>query len=333
MVEDLIRGPVAFPNAQLRRLRDRPRRRLRPLQLRGRRRRRRDGDHRGGPRRRPPLQHAEAAARPRGARPRAAALRPPAAAARARRQEALQAPRRRLGPGAARRRLPAGGGPQLPGPARLGHRRRHDADVDRGAGRALPGRGRRQVRRRSSTRRSCAGSTAASCASCRSTSTPRRSPVTSAASPTSACAAGLRDRPGESPDAGRGLAADPLPLRAAGRRRRRPGEGDEGGARASCWRPPPRLWPRSSPSTVAEIEAALAPLLDRFEVKPGKLYQPIRVAITGTSVSPGIFESLAVLGRAGVPGADRYGRGAPGGSTKSDAMIEACRSEAIGTFG
>jgi len=46
------------------------------------------------------------------------------------------------------------------------------------------------------------------------------------------------------------------------------------------------------------IEAALAPLLGRFEVKPGKLYQPIRVAITGSSVSPGIFESLAALGRA-----------------------------------
>ncbi len=45
------------------------------------------------------------------------------------------------------------------------------------------------------------------------------------------------------------------------------------------------------------IEAALAPLLERFEVKPGKLYQPIRVAITGSSVSPGIFESLAALGR------------------------------------
>ncbi|HEU4737773.1 MAG TPA: glutamate--tRNA ligase [Solirubrobacterales bacterium] len=45
------------------------------------------------------------------------------------------------------------------------------------------------------------------------------------------------------------------------------------------------------------IESALAPLLDRFELKPGRLYQPIRVAITGTSVSPGIFESLAVLGR------------------------------------
>ena len=31
--------------------------------------------------------------------------------------------------------------------------------------------------------------------------------------------------------------------------------------------------------------------------KPGRLYQPIRVAITGSSVSPGIFESLAALGR------------------------------------
>jgi len=45
------------------------------------------------------------------------------------------------------------------------------------------------------------------------------------------------------------------------------------------------------------IEAALAPLLERFDLKPGKLYQPIRVAITGTSISPGIFESLAALGK------------------------------------
>jgi glutamyl-tRNA synthetase len=45
------------------------------------------------------------------------------------------------------------------------------------------------------------------------------------------------------------------------------------------------------------VEAALAPLPGRLESKPGKVYQPIRVAITGTSVSPGIFESLAALGR------------------------------------
>jgi glutamyl-tRNA synthetase len=45
------------------------------------------------------------------------------------------------------------------------------------------------------------------------------------------------------------------------------------------------------------IEAALAPLLEREGVKPATLYQPIRVAITGSTVSPGIFESLAALGR------------------------------------
>jgi glutamyl-tRNA synthetase len=46
-----------------------------------------------------------------------------------------------------------------------------------------------------------------------------------------------------------------------------------------------------------DVEAALAPLVERLGVKPGRIYQPIRVAITGTTVSPGIFESLAVLGR------------------------------------
>jgi glutamyl-tRNA synthetase len=45
------------------------------------------------------------------------------------------------------------------------------------------------------------------------------------------------------------------------------------------------------------IEAALEPIPELLGTKPGKVYQPIRVAITGTSVSPGIFESLATLGR------------------------------------
>jgi glutamyl-tRNA synthetase len=45
------------------------------------------------------------------------------------------------------------------------------------------------------------------------------------------------------------------------------------------------------------VEAALSPIPERLDAKPGKVYQPIRVAITGTSVSPGIFESLAALGR------------------------------------
>jgi glutamyl-tRNA synthetase len=46
-----------------------------------------------------------------------------------------------------------------------------------------------------------------------------------------------------------------------------------------------------------ELETRLGRILAEHDMKPGKLYQPIRVAITGTSVSPGIFESLAVLGK------------------------------------
>jgi glutamyl-tRNA synthetase len=45
------------------------------------------------------------------------------------------------------------------------------------------------------------------------------------------------------------------------------------------------------------IEAALSPLPGQLDVKPGRVFQPIRVAITGSTVSPGIFESLSALGR------------------------------------
>ncbi len=45
------------------------------------------------------------------------------------------------------------------------------------------------------------------------------------------------------------------------------------------------------------IETALRDLMERDEIGARALLQPIRVAISGSSVSPGIFESLAVLGR------------------------------------
>ena len=32
-------------------------------------------------------------------------------------------------------------------------------------------------------------------------------------------------------------------------------------------------------------------------MKPKDVFQPVRVAISGTSVSPGIFESVSALGR------------------------------------
>jgi glutamyl-tRNA synthetase len=51
------------------------------------------------------------------------------------------------------------------------------------------------------------------------------------------------------------------------------------------------------PWTVEAVEAALTGVVEEAGVKPGKLFQPLRVALAGTTVSPGIFESVAVLGR------------------------------------
>jgi glutamyl-tRNA synthetase len=48
---------------------------------------------------------------------------------------------------------------------------------------------------------------------------------------------------------------------------------------------------------VEPIETALEAVVAKSGAKPGKVYQPIRVAISGSTVSPGIFESLAALGR------------------------------------
>jgi glutamyl-tRNA synthetase len=50
--------------------------------------------------------------------------------------------------------------------------------------------------------------------------------------------------------------------------------------------------------TAAQIEAALkAALIEGLALKPRKAFGPIRVAATGTTVSPPLFESLELLGR------------------------------------
>jgi len=46
-----------------------------------------------------------------------------------------------------------------------------------------------------------------------------------------------------------------------------------------------------------QVEQALRGVAERLGVKPGALFQPLRVALTGRRVSAGIFESLALLGR------------------------------------
>ena len=47
----------------------------------------------------------------------------------------------------------------------------------------------------------------------------------------------------------------------------------------------------------AAIEAAFQATIGAHEMKLGQLAQPVRVAMTGGTVSPGIYEVLAVLGR------------------------------------
>jgi glutamyl-tRNA synthetase len=54
---------------------------------------------------------------------------------------------------------------------------------------------------------------------------------------------------------------------------------------------------RVDPFSAAEIESALRGLAERLELSPRKAFEPIRIAVTGSKVSPGLFESLELLGR------------------------------------
>jgi len=51
------------------------------------------------------------------------------------------------------------------------------------------------------------------------------------------------------------------------------------------------------PWTASSIEEALKRLCDELGEKPRAVYLPIRVAVTGSRVSPGLYESLELLGR------------------------------------
>jgi glutamyl-tRNA synthetase len=52
-----------------------------------------------------------------------------------------------------------------------------------------------------------------------------------------------------------------------------------------------------SPWTVDSLTAAFNEVLAKHELKLGKIAQPVRVAVTGGTASPGIFEVLEILGR------------------------------------
>ena len=49
--------------------------------------------------------------------------------------------------------------------------------------------------------------------------------------------------------------------------------------------------------SAAAIEASLRSMLEELGLNPRKGLQPLRVAVTGSTVSPPLFESMEVLGR------------------------------------
>ena len=64
------------------------------------------------------------------------------------------------------------------------------------------------------------------------------------------------------------------------------------------------------------IETALRGLAERLGLKPRDAFQPIRLAVTGSRVSPGLFESLELLGRdESLARLEGSGRGGASGSS------------------
>jgi glutamyl-tRNA synthetase len=53
----------------------------------------------------------------------------------------------------------------------------------------------------------------------------------------------------------------------------------------------------TDPWTKAAIEETLKSLCERLDAKPRTVYAPIRLAATGSKISPGLYESLELLGR------------------------------------
>jgi glutamyl-tRNA synthetase len=51
------------------------------------------------------------------------------------------------------------------------------------------------------------------------------------------------------------------------------------------------------PFSAAEIETALRELAAELDLSPRKAFEPIRIAVTGSKISPGLFESIELLGK------------------------------------
>ena len=48
---------------------------------------------------------------------------------------------------------------------------------------------------------------------------------------------------------------------------------------------------------IETLESLIRDFADREDLKLGKVAQPLRVALTGRTTSPGVFDVIAILGR------------------------------------
>ena len=292
--DDAVRGRIEFPNDAARGRRDRPLGRPPDVQLRlaGRGHGRRD--HARDPRRRPHLEHAEADPDPARARPRAARLRARRAASSAptaRSSRSATAPSRSTSSASAgylpealvnflaligwapdgettimsrdeivERFTPRGGEPE-PRDVRLRQARLDERRLHprpRAARRSPTGRRASSASRGSTGRRSGCARWRRSC---------RRRSGGSARSRASSGSSSVTSSP----------------IRRCS-------------TRASS--APRTLRSRTlEPWTAETIEAALKALCEELGEKPRTVFAPIRVAVTGSRVSPGLYESLELLGR------------------------------------
>ncbi len=230
-----------------------------------------------------------------------AVVRAPAAALRPRQEAPLEAPRRDERRGAARGRLSGRGGRQLPRPARLAlrlraralHARRADRPVLARARQPGAGRLRRQEARVDERR------LPARAADVRPRRAPDRLPRASAArrSPPSPSGSS-RSRRWRRRRSRRWPSSSRSARSSSGRSRstRRPGSEVAGHERAAEILAAVQAALADCEWTVEGVEAALRGVCEQLELKPRVVFGLIRVAVTGTSISPGPVRERAPAG-------------------------------------
>ena len=66
---------------------------------------------------------------------------------------------------------------------------------------------------------------------------------------------------------------------------------------AGCLRPCTKRWLALEPFEAAPLESAIRALADERQIKAAAVIHVARVAVTGRTVSPGLFETLELVGR------------------------------------